>query len=220
MTKLTFKGNKLQFPGGGSIDYIPPVAQITDYDGNVYTSTVIGNQEWLIDNLKTTHYNNGDVIPNITNNTDWGNNTIGAMCWYNTDIANKDIQGGYYNKMAAQNVKGICPTGFKVPTLSDFATLLVGIGAPGLEDFEYDEAITGLRAIYDGWALDNGTNITGFNAFPYDFRLTNGNWMGLYDLSFIMYLIDSSVEIMDMDEVYRKTYDDNYGFNIRCMRDI
>jgi uncharacterized protein (TIGR02145 family) len=64
----------------------PGVSTITDIDGNIYDIIQIGTQWWLQQDLKTTRYNDGEVIPNITDNTTWINLTTGALCYYNNDI--------------------------------------------------------------------------------------------------------------------------------------
>jgi len=61
---------------------------ITDIDGNVYDTVVIGTQRWLVQNLKVTKYRNGDSIPEVTNNSIWAGLTTGALCAYNNDWNN------------------------------------------------------------------------------------------------------------------------------------
>ena len=58
----------------------PAPTTITDIDGNVYHTVKIGTQEWMVENLKTTRYNNGVQIPLITDNTAWGNLTTPGYC--------------------------------------------------------------------------------------------------------------------------------------------
>ncbi len=60
---------------------------VTDIDGNIYQTVKIGNQWWMAENLKVTHYRNGDAIPNVTDNTAWEGLTTGAYCNYNNDTA-------------------------------------------------------------------------------------------------------------------------------------
>ena len=72
----------------------PPV---TDIDGNVYKTVTIGTQTWMAENLKTTHYQNGDPIPNVTENATWTVLITGARCDYNNNIANGKKLGHLYN---------------------------------------------------------------------------------------------------------------------------
>ena len=58
---------------------------ITDIDGNVYDTVVIGTQRWLVQNLKVTKYRNGDSIPEVTDNSIWAGLRTGALCAYNND---------------------------------------------------------------------------------------------------------------------------------------
>ena len=61
---------------------------ITDIDGNVYDTVVIGTQKWLKQNLKVTKYRDGVTIPEVTNGTTWTSLTTGALCAYNNDWSN------------------------------------------------------------------------------------------------------------------------------------
>lgn len=60
---------------------------VVDYDGNKYDVVEIGTQLWLVQNLRVTHYNDGESIPNVTDDTTWSNLTTGACCAYNNDWA-------------------------------------------------------------------------------------------------------------------------------------
>jgi hypothetical protein len=61
--------------------------EITDKDDNTYTAVTIGTQVWIIENLKTTKYNDGTTIPNITDNEVWANLTTPGYCWYDNDAS-------------------------------------------------------------------------------------------------------------------------------------
>lgn len=58
---------------------------VVDYDGNEYDVVEIGTQLWLVQNLKVTHYNDGETIPNVEDDTAWAALTTGACCAYNND---------------------------------------------------------------------------------------------------------------------------------------
>lgn len=75
--------------GGLALIALKPQAQstVTDYDGNVYSTVAIGTQVWMQENLRTTHYHNGDLIPNVPDNAGWGNLITGGRCYYNNDSA-------------------------------------------------------------------------------------------------------------------------------------
>ena len=104
-------------PVCGDADYV-----LTDIEGNTYSTVVIGAQCWMAQNLKTTKYNDGTSIPNITDNTAWSTDTTGAYCWWQNNIANKNNYGGYYNFYAGATGK-LCPTGWRVPSYADITTL-------------------------------------------------------------------------------------------------
>jgi hypothetical protein len=62
--------------------------QVVDYDGNIYTTVKIGTYIWMVENLAVTHYRNGTVIPEVTNQSTWNSLDTGALCAYNNDWSN------------------------------------------------------------------------------------------------------------------------------------
>ena len=66
---------------------------VTDIDGNVYETIQIGDQLWIAENLKVTHYNNGDEIPTGYSNSEWNNLSTGAYAVYNDDPSNVETYG-------------------------------------------------------------------------------------------------------------------------------
>jgi len=116
------------------------VFTVTDYDGNVYNTVKIGNQVWMKENLKVTHYNDGIAIPPVTDNTAWGNLTTPAYCWYNNDQATYgNTYGALYNWFTVQT-GNVCPTGWHEPTDAEWTTMENYLIANG---YNYDGTTTG-----------------------------------------------------------------------------
>lgn len=136
---------------------------VTDYDGNLYNPVTIGNQVWLKENLKVTHYRNGTSIPHISGGGGWSTLATGARCYYNNDsIAFDSVYGALYNWYAAGNANGICPTGWHVPTDAEWTAAEIFLGGSNTAGGKMKEAGT-LH-----WLSPNAgaTNSSGFTGIP------------------------------------------------------
>jgi uncharacterized protein (TIGR02145 family) len=88
----------------------------------------IGTQRWTGCNATLSVYRNGDTIPQVSDPTAWSALTTGAWCHYNNDPANDAIYGKLYNWFAINDVRGLAPTGYHVPTNTEFTTLVTYLG--------------------------------------------------------------------------------------------
>jgi uncharacterized protein (TIGR02145 family) len=150
---------------------------VTDVDGNVYRTVSVGDQCWLVENLKTTKFNDGADISNVTNNDDWNSLSIAAFAWYDNDITNKDADGAIYNYYAVATDK-LCPTGWHVATDNEWKELEGFVDSQyGLGNAEWDAASwrgddvgVKLKTRYDWNFEGNGTDDFGFEVYPNGFR--------------------------------------------------
>ena len=89
---------------------------MNDQDGNTYKTVIIGSQEWMAENLKTSHYRNGDLITTNLTDSMWGYAGIGACCFFNNDSANYCCPyGKLYNWYAVSDTRNVCPVGWHIP---------------------------------------------------------------------------------------------------------
>lgn len=139
-------------------------AVVTDYDGNVYHVIKIGDQYWLQENLKATHYADGTAIPNVTDNGAWVDLSTGAYCYYNNDAALGKIYGALYNWYAAANSKGFI-AGYHLPTATDYQTLIDYLGGFEQAGLKLSDASGKYWKIYENSILQPN-NSTGFTALP------------------------------------------------------
>ncbi len=102
---------------------------VTDIDGNIYGTVKIGTQVWMTENLKTAHLKNGDVIPNVTDNDDWGGLTTAAYCWYDNDSATYNPAYGKLYNWYTVSTDNLCPVGWHVPDNDDWSTLIDYLGS-------------------------------------------------------------------------------------------
>lgn len=103
-----------------------PGEPVTDIDGNTYQTVKIGHQTWLRNNLKVTHYSNGDAIPLLTMQEDekWLSTKKGAYCYYNDDLTNAETYGNLYNGFTVMDERNVCPSGWHIPSKKEWEELV------------------------------------------------------------------------------------------------
>jgi len=106
----------------------PGAATVTDVEGNSYRTTQIGDQCWMRENLRTEQYRNGQDVDRVEGDSAWLRASVGAYAYYNNNELNGEDYGVLYNQFAATDPRGLCPSGWRVPTDGDWAYR--GIGGP------------------------------------------------------------------------------------------
>jgi uncharacterized protein (TIGR02145 family) len=200
------------------------ISTVTDYDGNIYHTVIIGTQIWMVENLKVTHYRNGDAIPNITDNDEWSHFSSGAYSNYDNNVNYADDYGRLYNWYAVNDSRSICPAGWHVPSDGEWTTLINFLGG---EDVAGDKLKSTSK-----WDSPNttATNSSGFNAIPGGSRVYFGNF-----INFGGYGEWWSSTEDDTDRAWSRTLNSNKsrayrsisyhgpvknnGFSVRCLRD-
>jgi uncharacterized protein (TIGR02145 family) len=198
-----------------------PPDPVTDIEGNSYKTELIGDQVWMVENLKTSTLSDGSEIPEVPDAIDWNELTTPGHCWYNNDkAANKDIYGALYNYYAVNSGK-LCPTGWHVPSKDEWQKLREVLG----------DTITGGGKLKEEgtehWKTPNtgALNSTGFTALPAGIRYFEGTFNSLsYFTSFW------SATESDNNSWYLSLYYSDAvaavnnsskkdGFSIRCIKD-
>ena len=154
---------KVNNEGGFTVDTTFQTAAVEDYDGNKYCVVTIGTQTFIKENLKTTHFLNGDPIPNITNDDQWITLTTPAYCYYNNDPEMGKKYGALYNWYVASDPRGLIE-GFHVPTEEEYSFLVNYLGG---------ESCGGaMKTTTLDWKQPNvgATNTSGFSALPAGIR--------------------------------------------------
>ena len=214
---------------------VPPTI---DADGNVYHTITIGTQTWMVENLKTTKYNDGTAIPNVIDNTEWTNLITPAYCWYSNDAATyKNSHGALYNWYTVNTAK-LAPLGWHVPTDAEWTTLENFLIANG---YNYDGTTTENKiakslSTTTGWSAStdigdvgndpSSNNSSGFSGFPGGCRFTDGtfNYFGTSERWWSSTQFDSNDAwnrnlYHFLSRVNRTNYNKQYGFSVRCLMD-
>ena len=200
---------------------------ITDAEGNTYKTVTIGTQTWMAENLRVSKYNDGTTIPNITDNTQWSNLTTGAWAYYNNDLSNDAKYGKLYNWYAVSPTtngnKNLCPTGWHVPTDTEWTVLTDYLGGESVAGGKMKEVGT------TSWNSPNtdATNTSLFTGLP-------GGWRGYnayyYDVGSVGYWWSSTEYNTSFTACYRylgggsgyaASFGNNkhYGLSVRCLKD-
>ena len=214
---------------------------LTDYDGNSYNIIKVGEQVWIGENLRVSHYRNGDPIPIVYTNSDWINLTTGACGLYNNDPANSETYGNLYNWYAIEDDRGVCPEHWHVPSDEDYMELEMSLGMS-----QQDTRGEGWRGTNEGGILkssgrptDEGndalwlepslgaTNKDGFKALPSGYRDNDDGYyynMGTYGYFWTSTEVSNNLAWYRMlknssSEVNRNKFSKQCGFSIRCVGD-
>jgi len=199
------------------------ISTVTDIDGNTYQTVTIDTRIWMVENLKTTKYNDGTAIPLVaTDNIAWSNLTEPGYCWYNNNQAMYgNTYGALYNWYAVNTGK-LCPTGWHVPTDNEWIILTNYLGGESIAGGKLKETDT------THWNSPNtgATNETGFTALPGGYRSVDGNF---YYIGFDGYFWSATElgvnyawyqEVMFYNSGFRLLNGlKRNGFSVRCLRD-
>ncbi len=213
-------------------------SSFTTDDGMTYRTLIIGDEEWMAENLKTNVFCNGDEIQAVTVNSQWTNATGAATSVYRNNANNEPIYGRLYNAAAVNDERGVCPCGWRVPQPVDWAKLIERLDQDAqTEVFGVQSPIAGgaLKAIGtvesgDGlWQRANtgATDLLGFSGLPAGCRSRTGAYHSIGNAAFFwtsqqrgedehiaQYLAAGSAGIS------KAGYPMNSGFSIRCMRSL
>lgn len=198
-----------------------PGAGVTDIDGNTYQTIIINGQEWMAENLRTSNYTNGDPIPNVTDNTQWGNLTSGAWAHYNNDSQYENPYGKLYNWYTVADPRNVCPTGWHVPTDSEYTLLTDYLGG---------ELVAGTKMKNtSGWYTNgignngNGTNESGFSGLPGGFRIYyfepdgyDGRWWSSTEYNTGVEVYYRGLSWAQSDLIMLTSFENN-GYSVRCL---
>ena len=204
-------------------------------DGNVYRTVKIGDQVWMAENL---NYADSSKTPsllkrsrcykNVAKNCDvagrlytWAAavDSVKTGCGYRStcDLASANSTGS--STGSATLVQGICPTGWHLPSQTEWMALFTAVGG---------QSTAGkVLKSQSGWNNNgNGTDAFGFSALPAGHRLSDGYFYDVGDRTYFW----SSSEVNSSDayimllyhnlkDAYLYNYDKNHVFSVRCVKD-
>jgi uncharacterized protein (TIGR02145 family) len=205
--------------------FAPPPAPCVDpvtFDGYSYATVQIGDQCWFQENLRSDHYLNGDAIPGNLDDATWGSTTAGAQTYYNDEAVNLSAYGRLYNWYAVDDARGLCPSGWHVPSDAEYTTLIDFLGGESVAGGQMKEAGTA------HWNSPNtgATNSSGFTGLPSGLRDYIGGFDNLLNYGYFW-----SSSPPGGDAWYRVLYGSiafvsrnyswypRFGFAVRCVGD-
>jgi len=245
----TAYGNQLSFTTKGTnpIIFNPDLTygSVTDIDGNCYKTIQIADRIWMAENLRTSRYNDGSLIPNVVNNTEWSilcypvqnqfgewiNGGTGAFCWYNNSETFDSEYGKLYNWMAANTGK-LCPVGWRIPDSGDWERLIKDWSEYNPMEFKFgyylmetgtDHWDESLNVFPEGIIANNST---GFTVLPGGYRQVDGLFRNLGSISYfwgsnyVLYDLVSRFYIPSSPPTHTSYYaaQAGSGYSVRCIK--
>lgn len=212
----TAYGNQQSFT---TIGTLANCGTVTDIDGNVYNTVTIGTQCWMVENLKTTKYNDGTSIPNVQDSASWRLLNTGAYCYYNNELSNVTTYGILYNWNTVKTGK-IAPVGWHVPSDIEWNILINNLAG---------ETIAGgsMKSLLNWESPNTGaTNISGLNCLPAGKRHSFSTFDNI-GLSIYLWSSTSNGNTdawfrqinYNYSGVVRSFAGNSYGFSVRCIKD-
>jgi uncharacterized protein (TIGR02145 family) len=214
------------------------------YQGYDYATVLIGDQCWFAENLRNENYDNGDAIPSGLSDSEWTSTTSGATAVFGEDAGcsndSPDIDacdpaqslneyGRLYNWYAVDDARGLCPSGWHVPTDGEWMVMEMALGMSESEANSIgwrgtDQGIQ-MKTTYGWYQGGNGTNSSGFSGLPggaryddglFDFAGYSGVWWSSSPLGSNAW---GRLLYFDDEDILRDVDNPRYGFSVRCVRD-
>lgn len=228
-------------------DIIVEENQVVDVDGNQYNTVIIGEQEWMAENLRTTRYRDRSEIITGLSDEDWQIATEGAYTIYphhsidglGSDESVVEAYGKLYNWYAVDDERGVCPEGWRVPTVDDYHELRGTLNEE--EPHNVGNRLKSRRQVdsplgspwrttqhprWNSHSTQYGTDNYGFNGLPGGFRGVSGYYSGAgahgywwksdeHNISNAFYYQFSNSSSDDINGNHNK----KFGFSIRCIKE-
>lgn len=186
---------------------------VTDVEGNVYKTILIGNREWMAENLRTRRYRNGDLITLTGSDANWSTANFGAYCWFDNDQSNDILFGKLYNFHAVIDGRGLCPTGWIIPNENHFTYLEEHLGGASHAGGKLKEVAY--------WTTPNygATNSSGFSALPGGFRRNDGLFASMNTRGLFWNRVTYKVLSYNSDAIETRMHlSQKSGFSVRCVK--
>jgi uncharacterized protein (TIGR02145 family) len=138
---------------------------VTDVDGNVYPIVKIAGMYWIKENLKTTHFNNGDQIEELALDSLWEYTNLGeipAWCYYNQNPTYNNDYGKLYNWYAVNDSRNLCPVGWHVSSRFEWMSMVDNLGGASIAGGKLKETGT---LHWDSPNID-ASDSSGFSGLP------------------------------------------------------
>jgi uncharacterized protein (TIGR02145 family) len=197
---------------------------VTDYDGNNYKTIRIGNQTWMAENLHVQTYNDGSAIPYYAvNSSAWQNLIGGGFGYYNSNYLYIASHGYLYNYYTIDDVRGLAPAGWHIPTVAEWQTLMTTLtnANPAYSLTAVSQLFGSNYWISTSCSINNYSNM---NLLPSGFRSIQGTDADMgYSMGF--WCMDNSgayASIMYFDYTCFSMSTSKYkncGYSIRCVKD-
>lgn len=200
------------------------LTKVEDADNNLYSTVVIGTQVWMAENLKTTRYNNGDLIGTTSPmELDIYNESTPSYQWSYSE-SHTAVYGRWYTWYAVTDTRNVCPTGWHVPSNVEFKTLMDYFGD---KKVAYDKLRESANA---HWRYCMGapdvSNESGFTALPggirppspYDHYIGEmGNFWSTTEYDVL------NARSLDFGfcpwDLSQSPTNKKYGLSVRCLKD-
>ncbi|NTU90369.1 MAG: hypothetical protein HGB01_00095 [Chlorobiaceae bacterium] len=200
-------------PGGNR------TGSVNDIDGNTYRTVTIGDKTWMSENLRVSHYRNGDPIPEVRDQQAWGTLKSGAWSTYDLSEDNGKKYGNLYNWHAVNDPRGLAPQGWHVASEKEWSALVEATGGE-------QQAGASLKAA-GKWSGASNSQPAGFDALPAGARRdTDGSFLMIGQFARFW----TSTAAGEAKAIARAMgfYDDavrsgevkmENGFSVRCVKD-
>jgi uncharacterized protein (TIGR02145 family) len=216
--------NKLEYRSSGIWVSLSESTNSSSNSAVFLPTIVIGNQQWMKENLDVLTYRNGDVIPQVTDASAWASLTTGAWCYVNNDPANGTKYGKLYNWYALTDPRGLAPNGWHIPTDEEWTILTNKLSGLSSAGGAMKQAGT------TTWLTpnDGATNASSFSALPGSYRINNGafetNGLGDFGAWWSSSEFNTSnawMRLLDSmnPTVLRINSYKSLGLSVRCIRD-
>lgn len=198
---------------------------VSDADGNKYFTVLLNNKRWMAENLRTTRFSNGEVIPEIEVKEEWDTVNTPARCWYNNDQDNFECPyGKLYNYYCISDTsKNVCPLGWRIPDAEDWNEVITLFGGENqaaeamksaADNFWANSSSPGLNTSgFSGLAGGQRTETAGFSGHTFE-----GNWWVAADST--VNNLQSITFRHSERKVSKRNPAKNSGLSIRCVKNL